>query len=85
MVWACHGASWGVCDGVVWGMCGVVWTCVGRCACEVWELQRCGVVGDDVHDWGVRCEVLGVLCDGRYGVCSGGVCQWCSVVKVHVW
>ena len=44
MVWVC--------------VCGVVRTCVGRCACEVCEMQRCGVEADDVCGWGVGCVCL---------------------------
>ena len=31
----------------------------------------------DVCAWRAR--------DGRYGVCGWGVCEWCGMVKVHVW
>ena len=48
--------------GMVYGVdvcvCGVVRACVGRCACEVCEMQRCGVEADDVCDWGVGCVCL---------------------------
>ena len=48
-------------DGVWCGrvcVCGVVRTCVGRCACEVCEMQRCIVEADDVCGWGVGCVCL---------------------------
>ncbi len=75
----------------VW-TCGGVWVyvvlcgaCVGRCACEVYGMQRCIVEADDVCDRGVGCVCAWCVCDGRYGVYRGGVCQWCGMVKVHVW
>ncbi len=46
---------------------------MGRCACDAWEMQGCGVEADyDVCGclWDVW--VLGV-CGGRYGVRSGRV------------
>ena len=36
----------------------------------------CAIRVWDVCAWCAR--------DGRYGVCSGGVCEWCGMVKVHV-
>ena len=69
------------------GVCGGgVWACVGRCAREVWELQRCGVVEDDVCDWGVGCVRCLVCCatvgmEYVVGVWLGcGECMcWCVV------
>ncbi len=37
----------------------------------------CAIRVWDVCAWCAR--------DGRYGVFSGGVCQWCGMEKVHVW
>ena len=48
----------GMAYGVDMCVCGVVRTCVGRCACEVCEMQRCGVEADDVCGWGVGCVCL---------------------------
>ena len=48
----------GMAYGVGVGVCCVVRTCVGRCACEVCEMQRCSVEADDVCGWGVGCVCL---------------------------
>ncbi len=46
---------------------------MGRCACEVCEMQRCGVEADDVCGWGVGCVCVTVGMECEVGACVSGV------------
>ena len=69
----------GMAYGVDVCVCGVVRTCVGRCACEVCEMQRCGEEADDMCDWGV-----GYVCWGVRAT-VGMVCEVGACVSGVVW
>ena len=63
----------GMAYGVDVCVCCVVRTCVGRCACEVCEMQRCIVEADDVCGWGVGCVCVTVGMECEVGACVSGV------------